>query len=60
MYEGMETFFTVRNEVAKVMFLHVSVCPQRGVPGPRGGLSWGDAWSGGLLPRRCLVPGGLV
>ena len=24
-------FFTVRNEVAKVMFLHLSVCPQRGV-----------------------------
>ena len=26
-------FVTVRNEVAKVMFLHVSVCPQGGVPG---------------------------
>ena len=25
--------FTVRNEVAKVMFLHMSVCPQGGVPG---------------------------
>ena len=24
---------TVRNKVAKVMFLHVCVCPQRGVPG---------------------------
>ena len=25
--------FTVRNKVANVMFLHVSVCPQGGVPG---------------------------
>ena len=25
--------FTVRNEVAKVMFLHESVCPQVGMPG---------------------------
>ena len=24
--------FTVRNEVAKVMFLHLSVCPQEGLP----------------------------
>ena len=24
---------TVRNEVAKVMFLHLSVCPRGGVPG---------------------------
>ena len=30
-YRGF--FITVRNEVAKVMFLRVSVCPQRGVPG---------------------------
>ena len=29
------SIFTVRNEVAKVMFLQVSVCPW-GVPGPRG------------------------
>ena len=30
--------FTVHNKVAKVMFLHVCVCPQGGVPGnvPRG------------------------
>ena len=48
---------TVRNEVAKVMFLQVSVCP-RGVPAPRGclvgrggclvlGMGKG-AWSGGV------------
>ena len=51
-----ETIFTVLNEVAKVMFLQVSVCPQgrclvrggiwsRGVPGPGGG-----AWSQGGVP----------
>ena len=34
-------FFTVRNEVAKVMFLQVSVCPQ---------------WGGGGIPA-CLVGG---
>ena len=38
---------TVRNEIAKVMFLQVSVCP-RGVPGPGGCLVLGG----------CLVPGG--
>ena len=43
------------------MFLQVSVCPQRGVPGPRGrclvpGGPWSRecAWSRGV----CLVPGG--
>ena len=30
-YHGF--FITIRNEVAKVMFLRVSVCPQGGVPG---------------------------
>ena len=30
---GACDFITVHNEVAKVMFLHVSVCPQGGVPG---------------------------
>ena len=50
-------FITVRNEVAKVMFLQVSVCQQGGllpggcllrggVPGP-GGPGLGGAWSGG-------------
>ena len=51
---------TVRNEVAKVMFSQVCVCPpggclvlggawSRGVPGP-GGLLWeGDVCSGGSL-----------
>ena len=35
--------FTVRNEVAKVMFLQVSVCPQRGGAWSRGGSApgWG-------------------
>ena len=41
---------TVRNEVAKVMFLQVSVCQQGGVPGP----------GGCLLRGGCLVPGGGV
>ena len=50
---------TVRNEVAKVMFLQVSVCPQggvvRGVPGPRGSVS-----SRGVPgPGGCLIPGGV-
>ena len=48
--------FTVRNEVAKVMFLQVCVCPQgRGVPGPGGIWSWG--W-GLLLGGGHLVPVG--
>ena len=47
----------VRNEVAKVMFLHLSVCPQGGgeVSGPGGACSgmgcllpWVGAWSRGL------------
>ena len=48
------SLITVRNEVAKVMFLQVSVCPQeggawsRGVPGPRGYLVRGGAWSWGV------------
>ena len=61
--------FTVLNEVAKVMFLHVSVILSTGgylvgrgvfvVPGgvsALGGSAWtnGGAWSGG-----CLVPGGV-
>ena len=57
--------FTVRNEVAKVMFLQVSICPRGGMlPAPRGerlvggcllpgGLIQGVVWSG-----RCLLPGG--
>ena len=56
-------FVTVRNEVGKVMFLQVSVCPRGGgagrgcVPGPGGCLirgavpggvcSWGSVCSGG-------------
>ena len=28
----LKKFFIVRNEVAKVMFLHVCVCPQGGLP----------------------------
>ena len=39
-------FITVRNEVAKVMFLQVSVCPQ-------GGGAW--SWRG----EGCMVPGGV-
>ena len=47
---------TVRNEVAKVMFLQVCVCPQ-GVSAPRGCLV-----PGGLVQGRrvCLVPGGCL
>ena len=57
----MEKLFyiiTVRNEVAKVMFLQACVCP-------RGGWGVGGAWSQGgcLVPGRsalggCLVSGG--
>ena len=65
------SFVTVRNEVGKVMFLQVSVCP-------RGGGSWsGGAWSGVcawswgvpdpggcsrgcLFLGECLLGGGLV
>ena len=64
-------FITVCNEVAKVMFLHVCVCPWRGllweVPAPRGACSGGClVWRclvlggpapGGSAPRGCLVPG---
>ena len=51
---------TVRNEVAKVMFLHLSVCPQwvgGGVPGTRGVPCPGCAWSAGSAPGGCLVWG---
>ena len=41
---------TVRNEVAKVMFLQVCVCPQGGLL-QGGAWSWGvSALGGGLLP----------
>ena len=58
---------TVRNEVAKVMFLQASVCPQGGclVPGGcllRGSVcSWGvSTWGGCLLLGGCLLQGGWV
>ena len=44
--------FTVRNEVAKVMFLHLCVCPQGGVC-----LVPGGAWSRGPCPGGGGVPG---
>ena len=47
-------FFTVRNEVAKVMFSQVSVCPQ-GVCSR--GASYGGPGPGGLIPWGCLVWG---
>ena len=48
------TLITVRNEVAKVMFLQVSVHGG-------GGLLPGGAWTRGVHgPRGCMVPGGLV
>ena len=40
-YEGILEYsriFTVRNEVAKVMFLHLSVCPQGGSPSVHAGI----------------------
>ena len=48
---------SVRNEVAKVMFSQACVCPQGGVPGPRGVglLPGGVPGPGGV----CLVPGGV-
>ena len=60
---SVSQIITVRNEVAKVMFLQVSVYPQRGVPGPGGCLVLGGAESrevpgpGGCV---CLVLGGGV
>ena len=57
--------FTVHNEVAKVMFLRVSVCPQGGgIPAClAGGILAaglrGVAWSGGLsAPGGVSAPGG--
>ena len=47
-------FFTVRNEVAKVMFSQVSVCPQ-GVCSR--GAWYGGPGPGGLIPWGCLVWG---
>ena len=49
--------FTIHNEVVKVMFLQVCVCPQGGC------LVLGGAWSGGsalggFCSWGCLVPGG--
>ena len=51
-----ETIFTVRNEVAKVMFLHLCVCPQGGMPGLGDGGSGRGRWPG--PGGGCLVPGG--
>ena len=54
------TFFTVRNEVAKVMFLQACVCPQGGevclVPGGllRGGSAPGGVCSGGVVSQHAL------
>ena len=55
----------VRNEVAKVMFLHLCVCPRgvawsRGVPGPNGDLLLGGAWSGGFCSQGVPGPGGAL
>ena len=53
-FMNFSDFITVRNEVAKVMFLQVCVCPQ-------GGLLWGGTWShgGGFWSGGwCLVLGG--
>ena len=55
--------FTVRNEVAKVMFSQACVCPPGGVPGPGRCLVPGAVCSwGGLLPGvpgpRGSAPGG--
>ena len=47
---------TVRNEVGKVMFLQVSVCPQWGGAWSRGSLVGGGSWSGGV-PGPRGVPG---
>ena len=57
-WETTVLIFTVRNEVAKVVFLQVCVCPQRatwsrGVSAPGGCLLPGGVCSGG-----CLVLGG--
>ena len=45
---------TVRNEFAKVMFSQACVCPQGGLPGPRGCmvlvcLVWGVSGPGGVV-----------
>ena len=59
-------FITVRNEVAKLMFLHVSVIQFTGGPGGMPGSgrdAWfqGGAWSwGGTWSRGGLLPGGGV
>ena len=58
----MAKFITVRNEVAKVIFLQVCVCPRGGEGGAwSSGGAWSrGAWSGGVsAPGGCLVLGGL-
>ena len=51
---------TVRDEVAKVMYLHVCVCPQGGgdVPGPGRVYSGGGAWCRGSASGGVPGPGG--
>ena len=45
--------FTVRNEVAEVIFSQASVCPRGGVSAPGGICSWGGGvCSGGCIPAR--------
>ena len=66
LFAWIDLVVTVRNEVSKVMFLQVSVCPQggawsRGVPAPRGVparggcLLQGKGDGGGPLPSRRLL-----
>ena len=68
---GMHSCYHLQTKFAKVMFLHMCVCPQGGtcskgagglvagrVPAPWGVWSWGGLVPGGCLLQGCLVPGG--
>ena len=52
-FELLRCLVTVRNEVAKVMFLQACVCPQGGA------CSGGSAPGGCVCSGECLLPGGV-
>ena len=56
-----DSIITVRNEVAKVMFLQVCVCSQEGgVPGPGECMVQGGSWSWGVGIPACTETAGGV
>ena len=55
---GGTNLITVRNEVAKVMFLHLSVCPQGGSASVHAGIPPPGADSPGTRPPKEKTPPG--